>query len=157
MPEPNWACAAGCNAMASPRARAAKNRFFTESSLETLWNGVVGISRKEHVLREIHFHAVSLPNRDSGRNLNEAVKNRRGGLRNTGCRAGRECLGATRCNSPASLRDLTGSGDDTQSDRGAEDLKIVVVDLVLQSFLSHLFLPPPTSLHAAERVTPATT
>src|ERR1019366_4143805 len=104
MPEPNWACAAGCNAMASPRARAAKNRFFTESSLETLWNGVVGISRKEHVLREIHFHAVSLPNRDSG-------------------------------------RDLTGSGDDTQSDRGAEDLKIVVVDLVLQSFLSDLVEP----------------
>src|ERR1035438_8588450 len=127
--------------MASPSARAAKIRFFTESSLKTLWNGVVGIRGKKHVLRKIHFHAVSLPNRDSGRNLNEAVKNRRGGLRNTGCRAGRECLGATRCNSPASLRDLTGSGDDTQSDRGAEDLKIVVVDLVPQSFLSDLVEP----------------
>src|ERR1017187_6940271 len=128
MPEPNWAWAAGCITSARTRARVAKTNFFTESSLETLWNGVVGIRGKEHVLREIHFHAVSLPNRDGGRNLNEAVKDRCGGLRNTRCGANRERLGATRGNGPAPLRDLAGSGDHTQSDRGAEDLKVVVVD-----------------------------
>src|ERR1017187_17237 len=138
MPEPNWAWAAGCITSARTRARVAKPNFFTESSLETLWNGVVGIRGKEHVLREVHFHAVSLPNRDGGRNLYEAVKDRCGGLRNTARRPVCECLGATRCNGPASLRDLTGSGDHTQGDRGAEDLKVVIVDLVLQPFLSDL-------------------
>ena len=46
-----------------------------EISLKRLWNGVVGIRRQKQVLREIHFHAMALPNRDGGRYLQEAVKN----------------------------------------------------------------------------------
>ena len=40
--------------------------------------------------------------------------------------------------SAATLRDLACSSNHTQSDRGAEDLEVVVVDLVFQSFLSDL-------------------
>src|SRR5271169_5228726 len=38
----------------------------------------------------------------------------------------------------AALRDLASSSDHAQGDRGAEDLKVVVVHLVLQPFLSDL-------------------
>ena len=93
---------------------------------------------KKQVLREIDFHAMSFPNRDRGWYLNEAVKDSGRRLRNTPCGPVGKCLGATRGNGAATLRDLARSGNHTQSDRGAEDLKVVVVYLVLQSFLTDL-------------------
>jgi len=99
---------------------------------------VVRVSRKKHILREIHFHAVPLPNRDRGRYLHEAVKNGAGRLRDTGRSAVGERLGAAGGDCPAALRNLACSGNNAQSDRSAEDFKVVVVDLVLQPFLSDL-------------------
>jgi len=99
---------------------------------------VVGVRRKKQVLREIHFHAMALPDRDGGRYLYEAIKDSGGRLRNTAHGAVRECLGAVRCNGAATLSDLACSDNHAQSDRRAEDLKVVVVDLILEPFLSNL-------------------
>jgi hypothetical protein len=49
-----------------------------------------------------------------------------------------ECLGPAGGNGAPPCVIITRSGDHTQSDRGAEDLKVVVVDLVLHPFLSDL-------------------
>jgi len=92
---------------------------------------VIGVRRKKQVLREIHFHAMALPDRDGGRYLYEAIKDSGGRLRKH-CRGPvRECLGSARCNGPATLSDLACSGNHAQGDRRAEDLKVVVVDLIL--------------------------
>src|SRR5713101_7504382 len=138
MPEPNWACAAGCNTVASPMASAVTINFFIESSLKGLWNGVIGVRRQKQVLRKIHFHAMALPNRDGGRYLHEAVKNAGRGLRNTGRSSIGERLRAAGGDGAAALRDLAGSGNHSQGDRGAEDFLVVVVDLVFQSFFADL-------------------
>src|ERR1039458_7969512 len=81
---------------------------------------------------------MALPNRDGGRYLNESVKDSGRRLRNTGRSPVGECLRTTRCNGSATLRDLARSGNHAQSYRGAEDLKVVVVYLILQPFLSDL-------------------
>src|SRR5712671_892724 len=94
-----------------------------------LRNSVVRVRRKKQVLREIHFHAVALANRDSRRYLYEAVKDSGCRLRNTARGSVRECLGTTRCNGAATLRDLACSSNHTQSNRGTENLEVVVVDL----------------------------
>src|ERR1035438_3959732 len=107
-------------------------------SLKRLRNSVVRVRRKKQVLREIHFHAVALPNRDGGGYLYEAVKDSGGRLRNTARSPVRECLGSARCNGPATLSDLACSGNHAQGDRRAEDLKVVVVDLILEPCLSNL-------------------
>ena len=99
---------------------------------------MVRVRRKKQVLREIHFHAVALPNRDGGRYLYEAVKDRGGRLRNTARSPIGECLGTARGDGAATLRDLACSSNHTQSYRGAEDLEVVVVDLIFQPFLSDL-------------------
>ena len=91
---------------------------------------MVRVRRKKQVLREIDLHAMSFPNRDRGWDLDETVKNARRGLRNTACRPVRERLGAARGYGAATLRDLARSGDHTQSYRGPEDLKVVIIDLV---------------------------
>src|ERR1700693_5916045 len=81
---------------------------------------------------------MALANRDGGRYLDEEVKDRGCRLRNTArCPVG-ECLGTTRCNGAATLRDLACSSNHTQSDRGDENLEVVVVDLIFESFLSDL-------------------
>src|SRR5713226_6824813 len=105
---------------------------------ERLRNSVVRVRRKKQVLREIHFHAMSFPNRDRGRYLNEAVKDSGRRLRNIVRSPVGECLGAARGNGAPTLRDLACSSDHTQSYRGAEDLKVVIVYLVLQSSLTDL-------------------
>src|ERR1035438_6551328 len=46
--------------------------------------------------------------------------------------------GTARGNGAATLSDLARSGNHTQSDRGAENLKVMIVDLVFQPFLSDL-------------------
>src|ERR1700687_223954 len=109
-----------------------------KTSLKRLRNSVVRVRRKKQVLREIHFHAVALPNRDGGRYLDEAVKDSGCRLRNTGCSAVGKCLRTAGGDGPATLRDLARSGNHAQSYRRAEDLEVVVVDLVLQPFLSYL-------------------
>src|SRR5208282_4485117 len=92
----------------------------------------------KQVLREIHFHTVALSNCDGGRYLYEAIKDRGGRLRNTARSPVGECLGTARGDGAATLSDLTRSGNHTQSDRGAENLKVMIVDLVFQPFLSDL-------------------
>ena len=99
---------------------------------------MVRVRRKKQVLREIHFHAVALPDRDGGRYLHEAIKDSGRRLRNTARGPGGERLRTARRDGAATLRDLARSGNHTQSDRGAEDLEVVVVDLIFQSFLSDL-------------------
>ena len=99
---------------------------------------MIRVRRKKQVLREIHFHAVTLPDRDGGRYLYEAVKDSGRRLRNTARSPVRECLGTARGNRAATLSDLACPSNHTQSDRGAEDLEVVVVDLIFQSFLSDL-------------------
>ena len=91
---------------------------------------MVRVRRKKQVLCEIDLHAMSFPNRDRGWYLDETVKNARRGLRNTACSPVRERLGAARGKGAATLRDLAGPGDYTQRDRGAEDLNVVIIDLV---------------------------
>src|ERR1700729_1546249 len=86
----------------------------------------------------MHFHGMALPDRDGGRYLYEAIKDRGGRLRNTARGPVRECLGAARCNGAATLSDLVRSGNHPQSDRRAENLNVVVVDLILEPFLSNL-------------------
>src|ERR1039458_5931374 len=81
---------------------------------------------------------MSLSDRDRGRYLYEAVKDRSGRLRNTARRPVGECLGTARGDGAATLSDLACSGNDTQSDRGAENLKVMIIDLVFQPFLSDL-------------------
>src|SRR6202020_147409 len=46
--------------------------------------------------------------------------------------------GTARGDGPATLGDLAGSSNHTQSDRGSEDLQIMVVDLICESFFSDL-------------------
>src|SRR5580698_6035393 len=50
-------------------------------SSEGLRNRVVVVRRQEHILREVDLDAMSLADRDCGRNLNESVKDRSCGLR----------------------------------------------------------------------------
>src|SRR5260370_26992005 len=109
-----------------------------KASLKRLRNSVVRVRRKKQVLREIHFHAVALSNCDCGRYLHEAIKDRGGRLRNTACSSVGECLGTARRDGAPTLRDLARPGNHTQSYRGTEDLEVVVVDLIFQSFLSDL-------------------
>ena len=99
---------------------------------------MVRVRRKKQVLREIDFYAVALPNRDSRRYLYEAIKDRGRRLRNTARSPVGECLGTARGDGAATLSDLARSGNHTQSDRGAENLKVMIVDLVFQPFLSDL-------------------
>src|ERR1700683_2255432 len=80
-----------------------------------LRNSVVRVRRKKQVLREIHFHAVTLSDRDGGRDLYEAIKNRGSRLRNTAGSSVGECLGTARGDGAATLRDLAGSSNHTQS------------------------------------------
>jgi len=91
---------------------------------------VVRVRRKKQVLREIDFHAMSFTNRDRGWYLDETVKDGRCGLRNAARRSVGESLRAARCNGAATLSDLARPSDNPQSDRGAENLKVVIIDLV---------------------------
>src|SRR5713101_6842352 len=109
-----------------------------ETSSKRLWNRVVRVRRQKQILREIHFHAVALPNRDGRGYLHEAIKDRGRRLRNTASRPVGECLGTAGGNRAAALRDFARSGDHAQSYGGAENLKVMIVDLVLQPFLADL-------------------
>ena len=51
-------------------------------SSEGLRDRVVVVCRQEHVLREVDLDAMSLPNRDRGRDLNEPVEHSGCRLRN---------------------------------------------------------------------------
>jgi len=73
------------------------------------------LRRKKQVLREIHFHAVALPNRDGGRYLYETIKDRGGRLRNTAGRPVGESLRTASRDGAATLCDLARPGDHTQS------------------------------------------
>src|SRR6202034_4188162 len=106
--------------------------------LERLRYGVVGVSRQQHIPREINLDPVPLANGDGGRNLHEAVKDGRRRLRNAGGCACRERLRATGRDSSAALLDFTSAGDKTQSDGCAEDLEVVIVDLVFGTLLAYL-------------------
>src|SRR5208282_3185164 len=83
-------------------------------SLEALWNGVVG------------------------RYLQEAVKNAGRRLRDAGRSSVGKCLRAAGGDGAAALRDLAGTGNDTQGDRSTEDFQVMVVDLVFQPFFTDL-------------------
>src|SRR5580704_3616255 len=125
------------------RTRVASNATTTmilciSAPSKRLRNSVVRVRRKKQVLREIHFHAVSLSDRDGGRYLHEAIKDRGGRLRNTARSPGGECLGTASRDGAATLRDLARPGNHTQSYRGTKDLEVVIVDLIFQSFLSDL-------------------
>jgi len=102
---------------------------------------VVGVGRQKQVLREIHFHAMSLPDRDGGRNLHESVKDSVRRLRDAGRGSVGERLGTVRGDGAAALRDLACPGNHAQSDRSTEDFKVVIVYLVLKPFLSDLVEP----------------
>src|SRR6202044_1948440 len=81
---------------------------------------------------------MSFPNRDRGWYLDEAVKYARRGLRNAArCTVG-ESLRTAHCNGAATLSDLARPSNHTQSNRGAENLKVVIVDFVLEPFLADL-------------------
>src|ERR1700678_228587 len=81
---------------------------------------------------------MALADRDGGWYLQEAVENAGRRLRDTGrCSIGK-CLGAARRDSAAALRDLAGSGDDSQGNRGSEVFEVVIIDLILKAFLSDL-------------------
>src|SRR5580700_4014671 len=116
----------------------AGQQFAYRASLERLQNSVVRVRRKNQVLRKVHFHTVALPNRDGRRYLHEAVNDRGRGLRNAGRSPVRECLGTARCNRAATLGNFARSGNHAQGYRSTEDLKVVVVYLILHPFLSDL-------------------
>jgi len=99
---------------------------------------VVGVSRKQHILREVDLDPVPLANGDRGRDLHEAVKNGHRRLGNACASASRERLGAAGRDGAAALLDLARAGDKTQRDRCAKDLEIVIIDLVLCPFLADL-------------------
>src|SRR2546425_12059993 len=99
--------------------------LFISAPSKRLRNSVVRVRRKKQVLREIHFHTVALANRDRGRYLYEAVKDGGRRLRNTARSPVGECLGPARGDGTPTLRDLTCSGNHSQSYRGAENLKVV--------------------------------
>src|ERR1019366_3859640 len=107
-------------------------------SLKALWNGVVGVRRQKQILRKVDFYAMALPNRDGGWYLQEAVKNAGRGLGDAGRSSVGKCLRAAGGDGAAALHDLAGTGNDTQSDRGAEDFQVMVVDLIFQPFLADL-------------------
>src|SRR5260370_37367570 len=81
---------------------------------------------------------MAFPNRDGRRYLHEAVKNAGRGLRDAGRSSVGERLRAAGGDGAAALRDLAGSGNHSQGDRGAEDFQVVVVDLVFQPFFADL-------------------
>ena len=81
---------------------------------------------------------MALPNRDRWRYLHETVEDAGRGLRGAGRNSVGERLRAARGNGAAALRDLARAGDYTQGNRCAEDFQIVLVDFVLQPFLSDL-------------------
>src|ERR1039458_8486975 len=107
-------------------------------SLERLSYMMVFIGWQQHVLREINLHAVSLPDGDCGRDLNEPVENRRGRLRHAGCFSVRKGLWAGATEIRSTLADLGGTGNHAECNRRSEDLQVVIVDLVLQSLLADL-------------------
>src|ERR1700683_903041 len=99
-------------------------------SLERLSYTMVLICWQQHVLRKINLHAMSLPDGDGRRDLNEPVQNRCRRLRH----AGRSSVGnglwrGAREIRPA-LADLRGTGDHTKRNRRSEDLQVVIVDLI---------------------------
>src|SRR5277367_840658 len=103
--------------------RKIRTRNRIEVSSEGLGDSVVGVSRQQHILREIDFHATSLPNRDGGGYLHETIEYRRGRLRYAGCCSVRECLGAARGDGAAALGDYGGSGDNAERNGSAKDLQ----------------------------------
>src|ERR1700733_1923248 len=106
--------------------------------LEVAGHGVVLIRRKEHVLRDVDLDAVAFADRDGGWNVDEAVENVGARLREAGSDTGFVRLGAGFVKAFVEIGDLGCTGDDTQRDRRAEDLDIVVVDLVLQAGIPDL-------------------
>src|SRR5665213_3985275 len=107
-------------------------------SLERLSYTMVFVSWQQHVLRKINLHAMSLPNCDRGRDLNEPVENRGGRLRHAGRRTVRKRLRAGTGEIRPALADLRGTSDHTKRNRRSEDLQVVIVDLILQALLADL-------------------
>ena len=116
----------------------AKIVFRMGISLERLRNIVITIGRQQHVLGEVHLDSMPFPNRDRRWNLNEAVED---GTRtlgySSGCSIGKR-LRSAGGDGAAARCDLAGSRDDSKRDRCPEDLKVVVVDFVLEPLLSNL-------------------
>src|SRR5665213_1879226 len=88
-----------CLLLHPARVRATKATTITMAlrmlvSLERLSYTMVFIGWQQHVLRKINFHAMSLPDGDRGRDLNEPVENRRSRLRHAGRCAVRKRLWA---------------------------------------------------------------
>src|ERR1700759_2173709 len=98
--------------------------------LKRLRDGVVFIRRQKHVLREVDLYAMSLPNRDVGRDLQEAVHDGGRRLGDRRCRAIGEDLRSRATVDTASLRDLCGAGNHPKSNGSTEDFKIMVVDFI---------------------------
>src|SRR5580692_7440735 len=107
-----------------------RQRTASKISLKRLWNRVVRVRRKKQVLGKVHFDAVALPNRDGRWYLHEAIEDRGRGLRDAGRSSVGECLRTAGGDGATALRDLAGSGNHSQSDRGAEDFQVMVIDLV---------------------------
>src|ERR1700761_7282062 len=84
---------------------------------------------------------MSLADRDSRGNLHEAIKDRRGRLGNGTRGSASEDCRAIGCQDSAAFGNLRSSGDDAECNGCSKDLKVMVVDLVLQTLFSNLIQP----------------
>src|SRR5580658_2067628 len=114
--------ASECNGQSEQSSNGERNSLHVEPLSKSLWNGVVGVGRQEHILREVDLHAMSLPYRDRARNLHETVQDGVRRLRDAGRGAGGECLGTAGRDGAAAFLNFSRSGNHTQGDRSAEDL-----------------------------------
>src|SRR5712692_8535598 len=89
-------------------------------------------------MREVNLHAVTLTNGDSRWNVQEPVQDLRAGLGYASGNAGAVGFTASLRQTCAAVRALRGSGDDAKSNRRAEDLEVVMVDLVFQASFTDL-------------------
>ena len=87
------------------------------------------IGRKKQVIGQIHLHAVAFPDRDGGKNVQIAVENMRGRLRQAGSDPLAVGVGRGLAD-PYSGIGLAESRDQPQRDRDAEDFEVMVIHLI---------------------------
>src|ERR1700733_15824256 len=89
------------------------------------------------VIREVDLDAVTLANRDGRQDVEEAIENPRTGLRDVRRRALAVRIERGRIQSSGALR-LGEAGDRADREGHAEDLGVVMVDLILEPEVADL-------------------
>jgi hypothetical protein len=81
---------------------------------------------------------MTFPNSDRRRNLHEPIQDGSGRLRYGSRCTVREYLSARAGNRATTLRCFRGSSYDSERNRGAEDLQVVIVNFVSKTFFADL-------------------